>query len=140
MSEAESRPRSTAALVLLRTNLVCGLLSGVSLLLMMVAGTAAIGNDQRKTAGARFGGDHEQIIDDVIWAAHEFLAQLRVLRGDAHRAGVEMALAHHNTAQCDQRRGRETHLLSTQKGGYHNVTSRFKPTIGLQYSTTSQIV
>ena len=35
------------------------------------------------------------------------LAQLRILRRDADRAGIEMAHAHHHAAQHDERRGRE---------------------------------
>lgn len=39
------------------------------------------------------------------------------LRGDAHGAGVGVALAHHDAAHGDQRRGGETKLQSRQVGG-----------------------
>ena len=47
---------------------------------------------------ARFFGDEEEVIDDVLGLAGELLAQHRILRGHADRAGVEMALAHHDAA------------------------------------------
>src|SRR6185437_1666818 len=43
---------------------------------------------------ADFLGDKEKIVDDVFGRAGEPLAQHRVLRRDAHRAGVQMTLAH----------------------------------------------
>ena len=46
--------------------------------------------------------DEEQEIDDVLGLAEETLAQLRILRGNADRAGVEMAFAHHDAAGRDQ--------------------------------------
>ena len=43
-------------------------------------------------------GDEEHEVDDVLGLARELLAQLRVLRRDADRAGVEVADAHHDAA------------------------------------------
>ena len=48
-------------------------------------------------------GHHEEEVDHVLGQAGEALAQLGVLRGDAHRAGVEVADAHHDAAEGDQR-------------------------------------
>ena len=42
MDKDKTRPRSAVARLLLRVNLVCGLLSGVALLLMMIAGAADV--------------------------------------------------------------------------------------------------
>ena len=70
MSEEKSRLRSTAALVLLRTNLVCGLLSGVSLLLMMVAGTADVIGTNLDLVGLN---------SQPIPAAFEFMATMMVV-------------------------------------------------------------
>ena len=47
--------------------------------------------------------------------ARELLAQLRVLRGHADRAGVEVADAHHDAAERHQRRRREAELLGAQQ-------------------------
>jgi len=54
---------------------------------------------------AHFLGDEEEIVDDVLGLALEALAQHWILRGNTNRAGVEMALAHHDAAGRDQRCG-----------------------------------
>ena len=60
-----------------------------------------------------FGDEHEEV-DHMLGLAGEPGAQLRVLRGDALRAGVLLAGAHHHAALHDQRRGGEAELLGTQ--------------------------
>ena len=64
---------------------------------------------------AHFLGDEEEVVDHVLRQALEALAQHRVLRRDADRAGVEMALAHHDAAGRDQRRGREAVLVGAEQ-------------------------
>ena len=68
-------------------------------------------------------GNEEEKVDDVLGRAAELGAQRRVLRGHSHRAGVEVALAHHDAAQRHQRRGRETELLGAQQRGDHYVAA-----------------
>jgi len=46
--------------------------------------------------------DEEEEVDHAFRRPGEALAKLRVLRGDAHRAGVEMALAQHHAAHRHQ--------------------------------------
>ena len=58
-----------------------------------------------------FFGDEEEKVDDVFGRAAEFGAQRRVLRGDADRAGVQMALAHHDAAHRYQRRSRKSEFF-----------------------------
>ena len=70
---------------------------------------------------AHFLGDEEEIIDHVLGLALEALAQHRVLRGDADRAGVEMALAHHDAAGRDQRRGGEAEFVGAEQRAHHHV-------------------
>src|SRR5689334_5849508 len=53
--------------------------------------------------------------DDELRPPGEPLAQLRVLGGDADRAGVQVADAHHHAAGDDQRRGREAVLLGAEQ-------------------------
>ena len=60
-------------------------------------------------------GDEEEVVDDVLGLALELGAQHRVLRRDADRAGVEVALAHHDAAGGDQRRGREAELVGAEQ-------------------------
>ena len=85
-------------------------------------------------------GDHEQVIDDVLRLAGELLAEHGVLRGDADRASVEVALAHHDAAERDERRGREAKFLGAEDGGDHHVAARFEAAVGLQHDAAAQVV
>ncbi len=60
-------------------------------------------------------GDEEEEIDDVLGLAGEARAQHRVLRGDADRAGVQMAFPHHDAAGSDQRRGGEAEFVGAEQ-------------------------
>ena len=71
-----------------------------------------------------FLGDEEEEVDDVLGLAGEALAQHRVLGGDADRAGVEVALAHHDAAGRDQRRGGEAEFVGAEKRTDHDVAAR----------------
>jgi ATP/maltotriose-dependent transcriptional regulator MalT len=62
---------------------------------------------------AHFHGDEGHEIDHVLGLAGEVLAQLRILGGDADRAGVLLADAHHQAADGNQRRGGESVFLGT---------------------------
>ena len=68
----------------------------------------------------------EKEIDNVFRLSLELLAQLRILRGDAHRAGIEMTLAHHDAADRNQRRRCETILFGAKEGGNHNISTGFR--------------
>ena len=81
---------------------------------------------------AHFLGDEEEVVDDVLGQALEALAQHRVLRRDADRAGVEMALAHHDAAGRDQRRGREAELVGAEQSRDHDVAAGAQAAVGLQ--------
>jgi hypothetical protein len=59
----------------------------------------------------------------VLGLAGEALAQHRVLRGHADRAGVEVALAHHDAADDDQRRGGEAELVGAQQRADDDVAA-----------------
>jgi hypothetical protein len=76
---------------------------------------------------AHFLGDEEEVVDDVLGLAGEALAQHRILRRDADRAGVEMALAHHDAAGRDQRRGGEAELVGAEQRADHDVAAGAKP-------------
>jgi hypothetical protein len=80
---------------------------------------------------ADFLRDEEEVVDHVLGLTGEALAQDRVLRRDADRAGVEMALAHHDAAGGNQRRGGEAELVGTQKCADHDVTSRPEAAVDL---------
>ena len=70
----------------------------------------------------------------------ELGAQRRILRGDAHRAGIQMALAHHDAAHGDQRRGGEAELFRAQQRGDGHVAAGLQLAIGLHADAAAQIV
>ena len=70
----------------------------------------------------------------------ELRAQHRILRGDADRAGVEVALAHHDAAHGDQRRGGEAELLGAEQRGDGDVAAGLQLAVGLHADAAAQIV
>ncbi len=89
---------------------------------------------------ADFLGNKPHEVDHVIRLAGEILAQLRILRRHAHRAGVEMADAHHDAAQNHQRRRGETKFLRPQQRGDHHIAPRLQLAVGLHNDAASQVV
>ena len=89
---------------------------------------------------AHFLGDEAHEVDDVLGLAGELLAQLRVLRGHADRAGVQMADAHHDAAQRHQRRGGEAELLGAEQRGDDHVAAGLQLAVGLDDDAAAQIV
>ena len=88
----------------------------------------------------RFFGHQEQVVDHVFRLAGELLAQHRILGGDADRAGVQVALAHHDAAQGDQRRRGKAHLLGPQQGRDDHVAAGLQAAVGLQHHAAAQVV
>ena len=89
---------------------------------------------------ADFLGDEEEIVDDVLGLALESLAQHRVLRRDADRAGVEVALAHHDAAGGNQRRGGKAELIGAEQGAHHHVAAGADAAVDLHGNATAQAV
>ena len=89
---------------------------------------------------AHFLGDEEEVVDDVLGLAGELLAQHRVLRGHAHRAGVEVALAHHDAAFDHQRRGGEAELVGAQQRADRHVAAGLHLAVGLHPDAAAQAV
>ena len=85
-------------------------------------------------------GDEEEEIDDVLGLALESRAQHRVLRGDADRAGVQMAFAHHDAAGGDQRRGGEAELVGAEQRADHHVAAGAHAAIDLHGDAAAQAV
>ena len=81
---------------------------------------------------AHFFGDEEHEVDHVLGLAGEFLAKLRVLRGDADGAGVEMADAHHDAAGGDQRRGAEADFFGAEQRRDRDIAAGLDLAVGLQ--------
>ena len=66
------------------------------------------------------------------------LLQHRVLRGDADRAGVQVALAHHDAADGDQRRGGEAELVGPEQRADDHVAAGLQPAVHLQRDARAQ--
>jgi hypothetical protein len=60
------------------------------------------------------------------------LARSFVLGADADRAGVGVALAHHDAAHGDQRGRADAELLGAQHGGDHDVAAGLDAAVGAQ--------
>ena len=84
--------------------------------------------------------DEGEIVDQVFRLAGEFLAKLRVLRGDSDRAGVEVALAHHDAAERDHRRRAEREFLRAEQPRDHDIAPGLELSIRLQADAPAQAV
>ena len=76
----------------------------------------------------------------VLRLAGEALPQLGVLRGHAHRAGVQVALAHHDAAERDEDRRAEAELLGPQQGGDGQVAAGLQLPVHLDADAVAQAV
>ena len=85
-------------------------------------------------------GHKEEVIDDMLRLARKLLAQQRILRGHADRAGVEMALAHHDAALDHQRRRGKTKLVGTEQGADDHITAGLHLAVGLHADAPAQAV
>ena len=85
-------------------------------------------------------GNEEEEVDHVFGLPLEARAQDRVLGGDAHRAGVEMALAHHDAAHGDERHGGEAEFLCAEKSRDDHVATGLQLAVGLHLDAAAQIV
>ena len=69
-----------------------------------------------------------------------FSRSSRVLGRHACRTRVQMTHAHHDAADCNERRRREAELFRTQQRGDHDVPPGLQLTIRLHSDATPQIV
>ena len=76
----------------------------------------------------------------MLRLADEALAQHRVLRRDTDRTGVEMALAHHDAAGRDQRRGGEAELVGAKQRADHDVAPGPQAAVDLHGNAGPQLV
>mmetsp|Transcript_57240 Transcript_57240/g.149089 ORF Transcript_57240/g.149089 Transcript_57240/m.149089 type:complete len:462 (-) Transcript_57240:3115-4500(-) len=64
---------------------------------------------------------HEEVIDEVLWLASELLPEFRILRCNTHGARVQVALAHHDATQGDERRRGHRNLLCPKQSGHDDI-------------------
>src|SRR5204863_7855571 len=85
-------------------------------------------------------GDELEEVDDELRLAGEPLAQLRILRRDTDRTGVEMADPHHDATRHDERRGGEAELLRTEQRSDHDIATGLQLAVGLYDDAVAQAV
>ena len=85
-------------------------------------------------------GNKEHKVLNVLGLAAEAVTQTAVLRGDAGRAGVLLAVALHEAAHGDERHGRKAKLLGTQQAGDGDVGAVHELAVGLEHHARAQAV
>ena len=85
-------------------------------------------------------GDEPEVVLDELRLAVELLAQLRILRRDADRTGVQVADAHHDAARHDQRRRREAELLGAEQRRDHHVAAGLELAVDLHDDAVAEAV
>ena len=79
-------------------------------------------------------------IDNLIGRSGKFVPQRFVLRANTHRAGVGLALPHHDTAHCDQGGGADAIFFRAHHGRHHDIAASAQTAIGAQCHPLAQIV
>ena len=85
-------------------------------------------------------GNKEHKVLDVLWLAAEAATQAAVLRSDAGRAGILLAVALHEAAHGDERHGRKAKLLGTQQAGNGDIGTVHELAVGLEHHARAQAV
>ena len=89
---------------------------------------------------AGFLGHEEEVVHHVLGLATELLAQHRILCGHPHRAGVQVALAHHDAAFDHQGRRGKTEFIGPQERTDHHVAAGLHLAISLHADAAAQTV
>ena len=97
-------------------------------------------NAQLRHDFAHFFGDEEEIVDDMLGRSGELLAQLRILRRDSDRTGVQMTLAHHDAAFDDERCRREAEFVGPQHRADDHVAAGLHLAVDLHGDPAAQAV
>ena len=72
--------------------------------------------------------------------AGKFFAKFRILGGNSHRTGIEMADPHHSATQGHQGDRAETEFLGSQQAGNGDIAGCFELAIAFQRHPASQAV
>ena len=89
---------------------------------------------------AHFFRDEGEKIDHLLRAAGEFGAQRLILRADANRAGIGMALPHHDAAHGHQGCRANAEFLGAQHGRNHHIAPGLDAAIGAQLHAMPQAI
>ena len=85
-------------------------------------------------------GNKEHKVLDVLGLAAEAATQAAVLRSDAGRAGILLAVALHEAAHGDERHSRKAKLLGAQQAGDGNIGAVHELAVGLEHHARAQAV
>ena len=89
---------------------------------------------------AQFLGDKAEEVDHVLGLAGELRPQLGILRGDAHRARIQVADPHHDASGSDQRGAGDAKFLGTQQRGDCHIATRLQLPVGLHHDAAAEVV
>ena len=89
---------------------------------------------------AQLFGDEKEIVDHMLGLTGELAAQCRILGRHTHRTGIEVALAHHDAAFDDKRRGGKTELVSAEQSADQYIATGLHLPVGLHANATAQTV
>ena len=95
---------------------------------------------ERRHDLAHLFGHEEEVIDDMLGLALELAPQDGVLRRHAHRAGVEVALAHHDAALDHERRGSEAELVGAEDRSDDDIAAGLHLAVDLHRDAAAQAV
>jgi hypothetical protein len=85
-------------------------------------------------------GDEPHEVDGVGGISGIGSAEFGVLGGDACGAGIQMADAHHDTAEGDEGGGGESEFFGTEEGCYGYVTSGFELSVGFDDDAAAEVI
>ncbi len=85
-------------------------------------------------------GHKEHEVLNVLRLALKATTQTAILRGDARRAGVLLAVALHEATHGDERHGSKAKLLGTQQARHGNISAVHKLAVGLEHHAGAQAV
>ncbi len=85
-------------------------------------------------------GDESHEVDGVGGISGIGGAEFGVLGGNSGGTGIEMADAHHNTAEGDEGGGGEAEFFGTEEGGDRDVSSGFELSIGFDDDAATEVI
>ena len=89
---------------------------------------------------ADFLGHGVEEVHHHLGRALELAAQLFVLRGDADRAGIQVALAHVDAAERDERGGAEVELLRAEDRRLDDIVAGAHAAVGAEDDAAAQVI
>ena len=85
-------------------------------------------------------GDEAHKVHHIFGPARKALAQLGILGGHTHRAGVQVADPHHDASHGDQRRSGKAELLRAQHTGDGHIPAGHQLAVRLHHHTGAEPV